>query len=128
MIGSGCKSVNKAKEGMRKIAERIYGKNLDLDVKIHNIVATGNFNKNVDLENLGKLSGVYRWLYEPEQFPAGIVWPLNENRPCSLLYENGKFNAVGAKSMEELEEWINRLHYNLRTLGLLLPKARERIQ
>mgnify|MGYP001626199881 CR=1 FL=1 len=75
-------------------------------IEIQNIVASGNLNRNLDLNKIAY--GVEETEYNPEQFP-GLVYKIPNSRITFLLFGTGKIVCTGAKKIEEIDEAINKL-------------------
>ena len=77
-----------------------------LQPKIQNIVATADFGTNVDLE---KLSKNCKMIYEPEQFPSGIIKIEEPHKSTVLLFASGKAVITGLKSSNQIKPTIQKL-------------------
>jgi len=74
--------------------------------KVQNIVLTADFEENINLEELSQSE---KMIYEPEQFPGGI---LRLEEPCNttiLLFASGKAVIAGLKSSKQIRPIIERL-------------------
>jgi hypothetical protein len=70
------------------------------NIKIVNMVASANFNVELDLFALAR--EVDSIEYEPEQFPGAIL-KLPKPRASLLLFKNGKVICTGARSEKDVE-------------------------
>ena len=77
-----------------------------LQPKIQNIVATADFGTNVDLE---KLSKNCKMIYEPEQFPGGIIKIEEPYKTTVLLFASGKAVFTGFKSSNQIKPTTRKL-------------------
>ncbi|MBN3037413.1 MAG: hypothetical protein JW834_03125 [Candidatus Diapherotrites archaeon] len=69
------------------------------NIKVVNMVASANFNVELDLFALAR--DVDTIEYEPEQFPGAIL-KLQNPRSSLLLFKNGKVICTGARSEAEV--------------------------
>ena len=74
-------------------------------ININNHVLTDKLNFNVNLDDLIiKLDSANAY-YEPEQFP-GLIYKY-EDKITFMLFNTGKMNIAGVKSLKNIEERIN---------------------
>ncbi|MBN2454720.1 TATA-box-binding protein, partial [Candidatus Woesearchaeota archaeon] len=103
-------SIKKIIKGIEKIGIKI---TIKPEIKIQNIVASGNVGMDLNLNTLAmKLKNTE---YEPEQFP-GLVYKLTdpEIKATFLLFSNGKVVCTGTKSEEEVNKALDKLIVNLK--------------
>lgn len=86
--------------------------------KIVNIVATGQFSKELNIEALYHSLDVKEKVYEPETYPALLV-KVGENRYHVTLYSNGKYIIAGTRSKKQLIEAYNEIYKKLRAAKAL---------
>jgi TATA-box binding protein (TBP) (component of TFIID and TFIIIB) len=86
--------------------------------KIVNRVATGQFGKPLNLEELYKELDVPQKDFEPEQYPALLV-KVGKNKKHVNLYRNGKYIITGITSEEELIVTFNEIQNKLEAMGAL---------
>lgn len=77
-----------------------------LQPKIRNIVVTADFGKSIDLEELSLSS---KMIYEPEQFPGGILKIERPYKASVLIFASGKAVITGLKSSKQIEPTIQKL-------------------
>ena len=110
MISVGTKSEEKAFFELEYVAEFLvengFIKRTMLQPKIRNIVVTVDFAENLDL---GELSGFVRMIYEPEQFPGGILKIEEPYKATILIFASGKAVITGLKSSNQIERVIKEL-------------------
>ena len=75
------------------------------NVKIVNMVASANFNVQLDLFGLAK--EVESIEYEPEQFPGAIL-KLTNPKASLLLFKNGKVICTGARKEENVRKALEK--------------------
>ena len=75
------------------------------NIKIVNMVASANFNVNLDLFALAREVDTIE--YEPEQFPGAIL-KLPKPKSSLLLFKNGKVICTGARSEADVEKALLR--------------------
>ncbi len=95
----------KVKRKKAKASRESKIKNINMEFKVENIVASANLNVELNLFEIAtKLSNVE---YEPEQFP-GAIMRLKEMGTTLLLFKNGKIICSGAKSEAQIAASIKR--------------------
>lgn len=75
------------------------------NVKIVNMVASANFNIQLDLFALAR--EVDSIEYEPEQFPGAIL-KLTNPRASLLLFKNGKVICTGARNEKNVKKALEK--------------------
>lgn len=73
---------------------------------VNNIVAKANMNKDIDLEGLSQST---KMMYEPEQFPGGILKIQEPLMATFLIFASGKVVVTGIKKMKQVEQAIQKL-------------------
>jgi TATA-box binding protein (TBP) (component of TFIID and TFIIIB) len=86
--------------------------------KIVNIVATGSFDKSLNLEELYKQLDVVQKEFEPETYPALLI-KVGTDKKHVTLYQNGKYIIAGVTSQDELEATFNEIKKKLKEMGAL---------
>lgn len=72
-----------------------------INVKLQNIVATGDIGHSVDVEKLSaKLLNI---IYEPEQFPGAIYYAKELEGASTLIFASGKVVIAGLRDEHLLE-------------------------
>jgi len=71
------------------------------NVKIVNMVASANFNVELDLFSLARHVNTIE--YEPEQFPGAIL-KLKDPKASLLLFKNGKIICTGGRSEDTVKK------------------------
>ena len=106
MISVGSRSVDDAFDDLKKtmgdLVENKLAKRTVLNPRVRNIVATVDFQKAVDLE---EVSDRLEAIYEPEQFPGAIL-RVEEPGTTALLFASGKVVIVGAREIEDLNRTV----------------------
>jgi transcription initiation factor TFIID TATA-box-binding protein len=99
MISVGGKSEAEASRALELAKEylikRGFVKQANLEKKTQNIVVVVDFGHRIDLEALAK---DHRMVYEPEQFPGGILRMGKHLGVTALVYSSGKAVIAGIKS------------------------------
>jgi transcription initiation factor TFIID TATA-box-binding protein len=110
MIGVGTKSEPQAfhelATAMNFLIEKGYAKPVELKPQTHNIVATADFEKSLNLE---KLSETSKAIYEPEQFPGAILRFEKPYKTSILVFASGKVVIAGLKSSGQIEPTLQQL-------------------
>ena len=118
MVCTGARSEELAHKALRKVLKAlrkggivITGK---LEVKVVNIVASGNLHGSIDLVALygaeREMRG--RILYEPEQFP-GLIYRMQEPKVVFLIFTSGKLVCTGARQEEDVYKSVAKLYDRL---------------
>ena len=81
--------------------------------RIVNIVATGSFPNELDLEKLYNSLDIEK-SYEPEVYPALLV-KVGKERYHITLYKNGKYIITGVSSVQELAIAYNNIYKKLKS-------------
>ena len=102
------KAVNKVIRELKKSGIIIPGKP---EIKIVNMVASGNLSGSIELEEATYSLG--KTMYEPEQFP-GLVYKLIEPNATFLLFSNGKLVCTGTKNNQQLNDSMEQLIAHLK--------------
>ena len=87
-------------------------------MELVNVVATGNLNRELDLEVLYQDLDLEYVEYSPNIFP-GIKIQMSSEGATILLFNSGKFTVTGASSQDEVRETADRLRDSLGELGVL---------
>ena len=118
MVCTGAKSEKEARRAVLKVIKELKKGGIIIiskpEMKIQNIVASGNLGGMIDLEKAAYSLG--RSMYEPEQFP-GLIYRMEEPKVVILLFASGKLVCTGAKKEEYVYVAVEKLH------GLLEEKA-----
>ena len=113
------RAVNAVVRKLRKAGIVIRGKP---DIKIQNIVASGDLHGEIDLERAQvELEDT---MYEPEQFP-GLIYRMKDPKVVILLFASGKLVCTGAKSEEQVHEAVRKLHAILEEKDLIYYPEEE---
>lgn len=118
VVCTGAKSMKKVKESIKAIIANIAKIKIKIkedgvlkNIKVQNMVASGNIGMDLNLNSLAvQLENTE---YEPEQFP-GLVYKLAGTRATFLLFSNGKIVCTGTRSEKKLHEAIDQLIINLK--------------
>jgi len=114
MVCTGAKSEKESKRAVMKVVRELKKSGIIIvgkpEIKIQNIVASGNLAGLIDLERSAYSLG--RTMYEPEQFP-GLIYRMDTPKVVILLFASGKLVCTGAKEEGNVYEAITKLHENL---------------
>lgn len=104
---TGVKSYNELNEIALNVANFLKENNIDNNISainINNHVLIDKLDFNINLDDLIiKLDSKYA-SYEPEQFP-GLIYKY-EDKITFMLFNSGKMNIVGVKSLDNIEDII----------------------
>ena len=130
LVCTGAKSVDRSREAVNILRDRIkslfaekYPEELEnipkeLDVKIQNIVATGDLGTIINLNKVAVRLSFEKVEYEPEQFP-GLVYRIDEPKMVLLLFGSGKVVCTGGKNIEDISIAIDILIDELKDAGFI---------
>ena len=88
-----------------------------MDVRIQNVVASGNLGHRIDLDAIVKSFPHVE--YNPKRFP-GLVFRLKRPKTTTLIFSTGKMTCTGAKSEKLARSAIRKTARQLRENGLIL--------
>ena len=101
----GARSMNDAKLAIERLTRKLKKSGIKVKsepkVKVQNIVASFDFGRQFDLEQIAR--SFENTEYEPEVFP-GLVFRLEEPKTVVLLFVSGKGVCAGAKSMADIKK------------------------
>jgi transcription initiation factor TFIID TATA-box-binding protein len=126
MVITGLEEVNNADIAVTKLVKKIkkFGiKNTTPEIIIQNMVASGDFHQNIDLNKAVIL--MESIMYEPEVFP-GLIYNMKNPRAVFLLFSTGKFVCTGVKTEKILEIAILKLIKEIKAMDLGSEKAIEK--
>ena len=119
IVCTGAKSIEKAKEAMTKVVDRVRELGIDLPrkfhIKVENIVASSKINAKLNLEEIA--FALENAEYEPEQFP-GLVYRITEPRVAFLLFSSGKIICTGAHNIDDIHTALGKLKEKLEGIGI----------
>ena len=110
----GCESSEEAQEYIESVIDLIEGightAKIVNDPEIKNIAVSGDLGEAQVLEEIavGLQNQGCEVEYEPEQFPAVIIW-LASPSVTFLIFSNGKFSIQGLQNPQEIEPQITRV-------------------
>lgn len=111
MVCTGAKSEKAAMRAVDVVVKKLRKAGIIIrggaEVKIQNIVASGNLHGEIDLER-AQLE-LENTMYEPEQFP-GLIYRMRDPKVVMLLFASGKLVCTGGKSEEQVREAVKKLH------------------
>jgi transcription initiation factor TFIID TATA-box-binding protein len=120
MVCTGAKSEKEARRAVMKVIKELKKGGIIIiskpEMKIQNIVASGNLSGMIDLEKAAYSLG--RSMYEPEQFP-GLIYRMEVPKVVILLFASGKLVCTGAKKEEDVYVAVEKLHCLLEEKGLI---------
>ena len=120
MVCTGAKSTRSARTAIARIVGELKGNGVIIiaspDVKIENVVASGDLYGAIDLENVAER--LFRTMYEPEQFP-GLVYRMTEPEAVLLVFASGRFVCTGTKTETDVNLAVEKLLDTLELNGLI---------
>ena len=119
VVCTGARTLEKVEESIQQIIKSLEKINVSItikpQIKIQNVVASGNINMDLNLNNLAMQ--LENTEYEPEQFP-GLVYKLMEAKATFLLFSNGKVVCTGTRAEKEVYDALDKLVERLKDLGI----------
>ena len=110
MISVGTKSETQAQKELLHAKKFLVDKGLikevELQPKTQNIVATADFEQPINLEELSQTT---RAIYEPEQFPGAILRLQQPFKTSILIFASGKVVITGLKDTKQIEKTVERI-------------------
>lgn len=120
MVVTGAKAEKEAYKAVEKIIKSLENKgiitNPKVNIKIQNVVASGNLKGEIDLERAAE--ELEFAMYEPEEFP-GLIYAMSDPKVVLLLFASGKIVCTGARKEEEVYKAIEKLKYELEKKELI---------
>ena len=111
VVCTGGKSVEQAREAVRRVAETVAAAGAKvrdkLDIEIQNIVATADLHTDFDLSLIATTLLSEDVEYEPEQFP-GLVYRIGEPKAVILVFRSGKVVCTGTRTPEDAALAVER--------------------
>jgi transcription initiation factor TFIID TATA-box-binding protein len=89
----------------------------NLEIEIHNVVATANLNQRFNLVDIFK--HFKNAEYRPKQFP-GLVFRLKRPKTTTLIFRTGKMVCTGAKSVKTARSAIRKVIRELKKNGIIV--------
>jgi transcription initiation factor TFIID TATA-box-binding protein len=110
MISVGTKSEEQAQKELKLAKQFLVDKGLIKEVKLEpktqNIVATADFEQLINLEELAQKT---RAIYEPEQFPGAILRLQQPFKTSILVFASGKVVITGLKDSKQIEPTAEKI-------------------
>ncbi|MBU0535402.1 MAG: TATA-box-binding protein [Nanoarchaeota archaeon] len=97
-----------------------------VSIKVVNIVVSSSLGHDIPLEKMA--ATLSNTEYNPEQFP-GLVIRIKEPKTSALIFSSGKIVCTGARSMDKVEESIQKIIKSLEKIGIKIKiKPEVKIQ
>lgn len=120
MVCTGAKSAKEARRAVMRVVKELKKTGIIIiskpEMKIQNIVASGNLGGMIDLEK--STYDLEKTMYEPEQFP-GLIYRMAVPKVVILLFASGKLVCTGAKYEQDVYEAVSKLHIELEKKKLI---------
>jgi len=87
------------------------------DVEVVNIVVSTSLEHDIPLEKMAAI--LSNTEYNPEQFP-GLVIRIKDPKTSALIFGSGKVVCTGARSMEKVEESIQKIIETLKKINITI--------
>ena len=85
------------------------------NITVVNIVVSSSLEHDIPLEKMA--ATLPNTEYNPEQFP-GLVIRIKEPKTSALIFSSGNIVCTGAKSLDKVEESINKIIESLEKIGI----------
>ncbi len=126
IVCTGAKSIEKSKEAIHKVVERIRKVGIPMprkfDIQVENIVASSKIKAKLNLEEI--TFSLENAEYEPEQFP-GLVYRISKPRVAFLIFSSGKIICTGAHTIEDIHTALLKLKEKLESIGIKVTPVLE---
>jgi len=121
IVCTGAKTIDKAKEAMRKGVDNIRKAGIPMPKKfrivIENIVSSTKIDVKPKLMLEDIAVSMQEVEYDPERFP-GLVYRMRDPRIVFLLFGSGKIICTGGRSIEDIHKALEKLKKRLEGMGL----------
>lgn len=122
LVCTGARDFEDSKKAVNMLINDLHNAGIDIahdiDLKISNIVVSGEFNSELNLNKLLYAIGIDKIEYFPEQFPAA-VYKMYDPKTVILIFSNGKFIATGSTSLDTIQNNLNLFERELIEMGLI---------
>ncbi len=119
---TGAKEINDAIDKIKKVISQIKKIGLeikkDYKIKIQNIIATANLNKELNLESIAKNLIIQDVDYQPNVFP-GLIYKTDDIHTILIIFNTGKIVCTGAKNIDDATNYIKKIEEKLSSIGAL---------
>lgn len=120
VVCTGAKQEHEVTETMKLVIEKLKSVGVKVNenpkVKIQNIVASIDLEKEFQLSSVAKSLRLENVEYDSEKFP-GLVYKLENTNLVLLLFSSGKVVCTGGKSLKETFNAIDAFKDKLSSLG-----------
>jgi len=120
MVCTGAKSEKESRRAVMRVIRELKKSGIIVsgkpELKIQNIVASGNLGGQIDLEK--SAYDLEKNMYEPEQFP-GLIYRMPVPKVVILLFASGKLVCTGAKREQDVYVAVSKLHLELEKKELI---------
>lgn len=119
LVVTGASSFSEAVEAVRRIVANFMVRGLlnepKLSIEAQNVVASGSLG--MEFKDMKKVVfKLKKATYKPERFP-GMICQLDNPKVSVLLFSNGSFVIVGAKSKADIKKAVRRVKEELKKIG-----------
>ena len=126
IVCTGTKSIEKAKEAMKRVVEKIKESGVKVPkrypIEVENIVASTKIKADLNLEDIA--FSLENAEYEPEQFP-GLVYRISDPRVAFLLFSSGKIICTGAHNIDDIHRALNKFKQKLQSIGVKVKPSAD---
>jgi transcription initiation factor TFIID TATA-box-binding protein len=112
LICTGAKKIEDIEYSIKYVVNKI--KNIGVkiksktDIEIQNIVASFNFEKQLNLDLISKTLMLENTSFEPEEFP-GLIYKMDDLGAILLIFSSGKVVCTGVKNLEDASKAIDTM-------------------
>lgn len=122
VICTGAKTVEDVEKSVQGVIDMLSHAGFNVadkpDIKVHNIVASGDLHGKLDLVETATALGLENVEYEPEIFP-GMVYRRPDLGVVMLLFNSGRIVCTGAKKPEQAFNAFSQVREEMVEKGLL---------
>ena len=91
------------------------------DIQVVNIVVSTSLEHDIPLEKMAAM--LSNTEYNPEQFP-GLVIRIKDPKTSALIFSSGKVVCTGARSMNKVEESIQKIIGSLEKINIKIKNSK----
>lgn len=110
MVCTGASSERQARRALKKVVRMLKKEDIIIlsnpKIEIVNVVASGDFGENIDLEMAADVIG--NVMYEPAMFP-GLIYRMEDPKVVFLLFASGKIVCTGARREKQVYKAVERI-------------------
>jgi len=122
VICTGAKKIQDIDYSIKYVVNKI--KNIGVkinslvEIEIQNIVASYNFEKQLNLDSISKALMLENISFEPKEFP-GLIYKMDDIGAVLLIFSSGKIVCTGVKNLEDTSKAIELMKEKISSIEAL---------